>query len=261
MCLFLKIGCVFVITINTSRVLFSHRNFLRYILIILLNRFDYNVYMLKPEELVQKAKQFIDDGFDKLGRTINNPSILDRYLLAATYKAVRFCESISILCKNGMTDEALPILRSLIEHSMNMRWIANKDSKIRLKQYMNDLGKKGFGAPWTNKNLVERMEEVGFKSRDYFDFCVKLTYSYAHVNASSLKWDEVFDDPRLSKEKWSPDSLYVVVAQMLGHVLKALDTHFTGKFSGYDDIWKQISVDKDIRKKVEQVLKSFEESK
>lgn len=216
--------------------------------------------MSKSEKLVSEAKQLIDDGFDRLGRSINSPSLLDRYFLAATYKAVRFCDSILILCKEGMTDEALPILRSLIEHSINMRWIAHKDSKERLKQYMNDLGEKGFGAPWTNTNLVDRMKEVGFKSRDYFDFCVKLTYSYAHVNASSLRWGEVINHPQLSKEKWSPDALYVAVAQMLGHVLKALDTHFTGNFKGSDDIWNQISVDKDIRKKIEEVKKSFKET-
>lgn len=216
--------------------------------------------MTKSKELMYKAKQLIDDGFNKLGRSITNPSLLDRYFLAATYKAVRFSDSIAVLCEQGMTDEALPILRSLIEHSINMRWIAHKDSKDRLKQYMNDLGEKGFGAPWTNVTLVDRMEEVGFRSRDYYDFCVKLTYSYAHVNASSLRWGEVFDHPQLSKEKWSPDALYIVVAQMLGHVLKALDTHFKGNFKGSDNIWKQISVDKDIRKKVEEVKKQFKEA-
>lgn len=123
---------------------------------------------------------------------------------------------------------------------------------------MKDLGEKDFGALWTNTNLHDRMQEVGFKDRDYFDFCVKLTYSYAHVNATSLKWGEVIDHPQLSKDKWSPDALCVVVAQMLGHVIMALDTHFTDKFRGYDDIWNQISVDKDIRKKVEKIRKSFE---
>ncbi len=47
---------------------------------------------------------------------------------------------------------------------------------------------------------------------------------------------------------------------MLGHVLKALDTHFSGNFKGCDEIWDQISVDKDIRKKVEQIRKSFKEA-
>jgi len=194
-----------------------------------------------------------------LGRSIKNPSLLDRYLLAATYKTIRFCEAITVLCENGLTDEALSVLRSFIENTINMRWIINKDSDKRLKQYLNDLGDKGFGAPWTDVNLHDRMYEIGFKDKTYFDFCVKLTYSHAHANASSLRWNEVFDDPRLSKEKWTPGSLYVVVAQMLGHVLKALDSHFTGNFKGYDDIWNQIKVDKNFRRKVEKMRESLKQ--
>lgn len=216
--------------------------------------------MSKHRKLVDTAKQMIDKGFDLLGRSIDNPSILDRYMLAATYKAVRLSDAVLALCKQGITDEALPTLRSLIEHAMNMRWIINKDTNKRLKLYLNDFSKKGFGEPWTKVNLHDRMVEVGFKDRAYFDFCVKLTYSYAHVNASSLKWGEVIDHPKLSKERWSPDVLYVVVAQMLGHVVKALDTHFPGKFSRYNEIWKQIRVDKDIRKKVEKLRKSLKQS-
>lgn len=219
---------------------------------------DSGTIKLQAKELVSKAKQIIDDGFDKMGRGIKNPSVLDRYLVAATYKVIRFCEAISVLCENGSTDEALPILRSLIEHSVNMRWIINKDSNKRLKEYMNDLGKKGFGAQWTSINLYDRMREIGFNNKDYFDYCVKVTYSYAHVNSSSLIWGEVFADPRLSAERWSPDALYIVVAQMLGHVIKTLDTHFVGNFKGYNDIWNQIKVDKDIRKKIKKVRDSFE---
>lgn len=208
-------------------------------------------------KLIQEAKKFADEGFGRLGRSISDPSMLDRYMIAATYKAFRLSNAISALCKQEMADEALSILRSLIEHVINMRWITNQHSIERLKLYMNDLGKKGFGAPWTNVNLNDRMFEVGFKDRGYFDYCVKVTYSYAHVNASSLNWAEVIDDPRLKKNRWSEDALYSVVTQMLGHVLKALDTHFPGKFNGYNDIWKQVRVDKNIVQKVEKMKKSF----
>lgn len=211
------------------------------------------------KDLVNTARQIIDNGFDKMGRSIKNSSVLDKYMVAATYKVIRFCEAISLLCEKGLTDEALPILRSLIEHTINMRWIIYKDSSRRLKGYMDDLGEKGFGTTWTNINLYNRMQEIGFKNKDYYDYCVKVTYSYAHVNSSSLIWGEVFNDPRLNNEKWSPDALYIVVAQMLGHVIKALDTHFVGNFQGYNDIWNQIKVDKDIRKKVKKIRDSFKQ--
>lgn len=211
----------------------------------------------QAKDLVNKAKQIIDEGFDKMGRSIKNPSILDKYMVAATYKVIRFCEAISVLCENGLTDESLPILRSLIEHTINMRWIINKDSNKRLKKYMNDLGEKGFGAQWTDVNLYDRMREIGFNDKEYFDYCVKVTYSYSHVNSSSLIWGEVFTDPRLSNERWSPEAIYIVVAQMLGHVMKALDTHFVGNFTGYNSIWNQIKVEKNMTKKIKKIKDSF----
>lgn len=216
---------------------------------------------LTPRELIDKAKSLIDEGFDKIGRSIHNPSLLDRYLIASTYKAIRFCDAIILLSANEFTDESLPILRSLIEHSINMRWIVNKNSEERLKDYMADLQGKSFGAPWTNINLYDRMKEIGFKDKDYFDFCVKVTYSYAHVNASSLKWGEVFTHPQLSTQGWSPDALLVVIAQMLGHIMKALDTQFVGKFNRYNEIWNEIKVDEDVRKKIESMKEKFENDK
>lgn len=216
--------------------------------------------MSKHRVLAQKALNLIDAGFDQMDRKINNVSLLDRYLVAASMKAVRLADTILFLGDHGVTDEAFPVLRSLVEHSINMRWITEENTKLRLKLYMGDLGKVGFGTSWANKTLDKRMEEVGFGDRDYYDFCVKLTYSYAHVNASSLKWGEVFDDPRLSKNRWTPDALYSIVAQMLGHVMKALDSRYEGLFDKYNELWKQIRVDKNIRKKIEKVRKEFENS-
>lgn len=200
--------------------------------------------MSKHRDLTQKALKLIDVGFDQMDRKIENVSLLDRYLVAASMKAVRLADTILFLGDHGVTDEAFPVLRSLVEHAMNMRWLTEDDTEQRLKMYMGDLGKTGFGNSWANKSLDKRMEDVGFGDRDYYDFCVKLTYSHAHVNASSLRWGEVFDDPRLSKNRWSPDSLYSVVAQMLGHVMKALESRYKGHFYGYSGLWRQIRVDR-----------------
>ena len=207
------------------------------------------------EKLVDEMIQNIEDDFDRMGRIVNNPKVLDRYLIASTLKAMRFVDAIKVLCKEGFTDESLPILRSLIEHSINMRWILNKDTEERLKKYMNDLSNKGFGEPWAGKDLFSRMEELGF-NRDYYDFCVKPTYSYSHVNSSSLSWGEVYSHPQLKNERFKPDAIFQVVAQMLGHVMKSLNSRFN-YFKDYDKFWKQIKVDKDVRKKVEQALKEI----
>lgn len=214
----------------------------------------------KYELLLDKALSLIDAGFEKMGREIKDPTILDRFLLASTYKVIRFCEALKILCNKGFSEEAFPVLRSIIELTVNTRWILNKDSMERLRSYLDDLGSKGFGKSWTNKSLSERMKELGF-AEEYYFFCVKVTYSYSHVNASSLAWGEVYDIPELKSERWKSESLYVVAAQMMGHFLFALDTKYPRFFPGYKEIWDQISVDKDIKKKFDEVIKKINDQK
>ena len=210
---------------------------------------------ISSKALIIKAKKEIIQGFDLMGNSIENPTILDRYFIAAAHKAINLLDSITVLCEAGLTDESIIILRSLIEHSFNMRWIAHSNSDERLKNYMDDLGEKGFGVSWTQVRLDKKMEEIGFKNRDYYDFCVKLTYSYSHVNAASLDWSLVFDDQRFTGDRSSADALYQVVAQMMGHVLFALNTQFKGKFDGYNKVWSEIPVTRDVRSNFEKVLK------
>jgi hypothetical protein len=218
------------------------------------------VFMTEEQKIHQQVIEMIDDidnGFNKFGRSINNPTIIDRYLLASTYKAVRFCKSILLLCHHGFADESMSVLRSLVELSLNMRWIMEKDTKARLKEYMTDLGKKGFGAKWTDRDLFSRIQELGF-GRDYYDFCIKPIYSYAHVNSSSLRWGEVIDHPQLSKDGFNPEAVYQVVAQMLGHIMKSLDTQYKGCFPNYNKYWKKIKGDNNVRAKINKIIETLE---
>jgi len=207
------------------------------------------------EIIVKQGIDKINEGFVKMGGKIKNPSSLERYLIAATLKIIDLTNAIIFLCKNNFTNESLIILRSLIEHSINMRWITNKDTKQRLKGYLSDLGKMQFGTLWCQSDLYARMKEVGFKNKDYYDFVVKLTYAYAHVNASVLEWGMVIDDPKLKGATFSNNAIYSIVAQMLGHVLKSLDTNFQGFFDYYNDIWKSIKVDdqNNMRKRLKEM--------
>jgi len=211
------------------------------------------------KQLLQSSVQDIYLEFEKMGGQIQNPTLVDRYLCAATYKATRLTNAILLLCENQKAEDALIILRSLVEHTINMRWIMTSNTKERIKDYVN-AETKSFGAKWTKASLSDRMTKVGFEDRDYFDFCVKLTYSYAHVNSSSLRWGEVYDDPRLNKDGWPPDALYQVVIQMLGHIMLALNTQYPNYFKNYEELWRKIPVDRDIRKKFEEIKEKFAKS-
>lgn len=207
--------------------------------------------------LLESSLKEVFSEFEKMGQQIQSPTLVDRYLIAATYKASRLVTSIVLLCENGKAEDALIILRSLIEHTINMRWILKDEPIDKIKTYVNAEAVKGFGVNWTTVNLNDRMTQVGFKDKDYFDFCVKLTYAYAHVNSSSLRWREVCDGPRLNKDGWPPDALYQVAIQMLGHIMLALNTRYPDYFKDYEELWGKIPVDKDIRKKLEKVKEEF----
>lgn len=215
------------------------------------------------EKLIQEIKEKIDEGFVKVNGKIDHPSFLERYLVASTIKAVDLSNAIIFLCKKNFIVESLIILRSLIEHSINMRWIMNENTDKRLKEYLSDLEKIEFGNLWTNHNLKKRMEDVGFKDEEYYNYIVKITYSYSHVNASTLDWEKVINDDQFKiLEKFSsPQPVYAVMAQMLGHVIKSLDLHFKGLFNYAEDIWRKISVDKgSMKKRLEEMIKQFEKN-
>ncbi len=211
------------------------------------------------ELLIKKAKKEIDNGFNKMGRKIDNPSFLEKHLIVSTLKAVKLSDAIVFLCKNDFNNESLIILRSLIEHSVNMHWIIKDNTKEKLNNYISDLEKINYGERWTEVDLSKRLEDLGFQNRDYYDFVIKFTYSHAHVNASSLEWGEVIKIDGLNSEPFSAQAIYSIVAQMLCHVLKSLDMHFNGFFSSYSDIWNEIKVDKSsLRKKIEEIAKNLD---
>ena len=95
--------------------------------------------MNKYLNLIQKSKEYIDQGFDTFQRQLQIKDQIGGFLVLCTLRAARLSDAIVHLYKAGFTDESLPILRSLIETAVNMRWIMNKNTEERLKQYYANL--------------------------------------------------------------------------------------------------------------------------
>ena len=94
-----------------------------------------NIYL----DLIQRSKEYIDQGFDAFNREMPREDRIGGFLVFCMIRAVRLSNAIIHLCKADFTDESLPILRSLIETAVNMRWIMNKDTEERLEQYYTNL--------------------------------------------------------------------------------------------------------------------------
>ncbi|MBA7633665.1 hypothetical protein ES703_41236 [subsurface metagenome] len=197
--------------------------------------------MNKYLDLIQKSKEYIDQGFDTFHRQLQIKDQIGGFLVLCTFRAAGLSDAIVHLCKAGFTDESLPILRSLIETAVNMRWIMNKNREERLKQYYANLAEnKWYGEPWTSVNLRDRMKEIGFKGKLelYYDLVVKFCHDYTHGGARTLPRRRLI--PKARKTLMSAGAIYAVTSQMLGHVLKALNDHWPGKFDSYKLIWKAI---------------------
>lgn len=198
--------------------------------------------MNKYLTLIQKSKEYIDQGFDTFQRQLQIKDQLGGFLVLCTFRTTGLSDAIVHLCKAGFTDESLPILRSLIETAVNMRWIMNKDTKERLKQYYANLDKnKWYGERWTRGSLRDRMKEIGFKGKleAYYDLVVKFCHDYTHGGARTLPHRRLI--PKTPKKTlMSASPIYAITSQMLGHVLKALNEHWPGKFDSYTLIWKAI---------------------
>ena len=70
---------------------------------------------ISGKDLINKAKEYIDEGFSKMNREVKDPRLLGRYVLAATYKAIRLSDAIILLCKkNELFLELLPVAARFI---------------------------------------------------------------------------------------------------------------------------------------------------
>lgn len=195
--------------------------------------------------LIQKCKEYIDQGFDAFNREMPREDRVGGFLVLCMIRAVRLSNAIVHLCKAGFTDESLPILRSLIETAVNMRWIMNRDTEERLNQYYASLDKnKWYGERWTRKSLRDRMKEIGFKDKEgrfksYYNSIVKYCHDYTHGGAGTLPYRRLISKTP-KKTSMSAEAIYAIISQMLGHVLKALNKHWPGEFDSYKLIWKAI---------------------
>lgn len=201
--------------------------------------------MNKYLDLIQKSKEYIDQGFDTFGRELQTKDQIGGFLVLCTFRAAGLSDAIVHLCKADFTDESLPILRSLIETAVNMRWIMSKDTQKRqerLKQYYANLAEdKWYGEPWTSVNLRDRMKEIGFKGKleAYYDLVVKFCHDYTHGGARILPHRRLISKAS-KKTLMSAGAIYAITSQMLGHVSRALNDHWPGKFDSYKIIWKAI---------------------
>ena len=192
------------------------------------------------EELLADTEKKLDDAFTEMGE-IREPTLVDIYLLASAVKAIKFSESIMLLCSNRFVKQSLPLLRSFIEHAVNMRWIMHRDTEKRIREYLANLAKPTFGGFWTKISLENRMREIGFREQDYYDLLIKYISEYPHFETESISWNTVKNDERFLLSKIPIEAVRRITVQMLSHVAAALSVWYGTRFSFYKEINRKLS--------------------
>lgn len=214
------------------------------------------IFRLRMKKLINQGIAGIYSDFYEIKKKNRGLTNEDKFMLSLASKGIDLIKAITTLLKNNFNSEALILVRSLTEHSVNMRWILEDKSGKRKEDYLAELDKSNnfeFGVKWTNVDLSRRMEEIGFTNRDYYDFLVKFTYGFAHVNASSIDWRHLLN--KKDRNNFSADGIYPAMVQMVGHILKALNSRHENNFKLFEKMWKSINTNKDIRKDFEKVIK------
>jgi len=196
--------------------------------------------MGKYRDLIIKTIEKTDETFDLIGRKYQKtPTII--VVEGLSYTSFHITGAILLLCENNFNQEATILLRSLIENTINLKWILHEDSDNRIRNYFRDISDKGFGSKWAGdkNNLKKRLLDVGL-TEEYYNKVVKITHSFSHTNAESLDWRNLKPDFPL----FSDEAILSVTYQMLGHTIEILNEYISQEFSYYKEIFEKFDAKK-----------------
>lgn len=189
--------------------------------------------------LVGSAKSSIDRGFSQVGRNLDPDSTCDRVLMMLAARAVAVGNALVLLAQNSLTNEALPLLRSLLEISAAMRWIAAGDCDKRAFELLEESKKSDWAGLWQTSRLRQRMREAAFP-RALEERVLLFCYDHLHGNAQGLPWGHIFLNN--ANKGISAEELLKIAAVASGHVVKALDVRWPGRFEGAEELWEKAKV-------------------
>jgi hypothetical protein len=175
------------------------------------------------------AKMRVDAGFSRVGRRLKSDDPADRALMLLAARAVSTGNALTLLCRDGHSNEALPLLRAIAEFAALMRWIAAAETGPRARIALAELEAPRWEMLWSDARLKERAEDFGVP---VWAAAAALGSApdFARGNASGLPWGHVFAEGILTGRK--ADETLGAAAVWLSLALEALDRRWPGDFPG-----------------------------
>jgi hypothetical protein len=175
------------------------------------------------------AKTRVDAGFSKVGRRLKAGDPADRALMTLAARAVSAGNALTVLCRDGHANEALPLLRAVADFAAAMRWIAAAESGPRALASLAELDAPRWEGLWSDSRLKERAESFGVPVWAALA-ALGSAPDFARGNAQGLPWGHVFADGLLAGRK--ADETLAAAAVWLALALEALDRRWPGDFPG-----------------------------
>lgn len=191
--------------------------------------------MPKYKKNILEVVNRVDMVFDEIGRDFSH-SQKNMVISGLSTKSFSIINAIILLCDGNYNSEATILLRSLIENTIKLRWLLNKDVELRINEYFQKPEDFSWGKQ-DKVGLKDKMSELGF-SDEYYNKVIRPTCSYSHANSESINWFPVL---KIDKESGlSSGAIYSIAYQMLGHVLKVFNDNLSEEFNFYDEIFQEL---------------------
>lgn len=174
-----------------------------------------------------RAKTVIDRGFSRLGPELKADDAADRALMLLSCRSVAVSNALMVLVQHNHANEALPLLRSLLELAAGMRWIAAADSAARAKDFLEEYARPQWDGIWSDRRIRERCAAVGFPDpvREKVQGWCR---AHQWGNAAGLPWAHVFAAPQ-PPDAPASEVLEAAVA-LMGEAVAALERRWPGRF-------------------------------
>ncbi len=175
------------------------------------------------------AKARVDAGFSRVGRRLKSGDAADRALMTLAARAISAGNALTLLCRDGLGHEALPLLRAIAEFSLSMRWVAAADTDARARAVWAEFEAPRWEGLWPEARARERAESFAVPAWAVMT-ALGSAPDFARGNAQGLPWGHVFAEELLPGRK--SDEILAAAAVWLALALEALDRRWPGDFPG-----------------------------
>ena len=180
-----------------------------------------------------------------MGRGLKAADPVDRALAGLAGRTIALGNAIALLCGRQHSNEALPLLRSLLEISVTMRWIAEKDRASRAEEFLKEAAAPSWESFFSDERLLARMKALGYPA-ELGEIARGSCRDHLKANAQGIPWGHVFETDKCAGR--SGEEVARAAAAAMAHAVTALHAHW-GEFPGAEEILRTADAVPQERKK------------